>query len=301
MFQEFLEKAVKKLKYYQLLDWLPDKIYLKIMYYACMHEKLNLKNPRSFNEKLQWIKLYDRSPEYTQMVDKYEAKGYVADRIGKQYIIPTLGIWKHFDDIDFKLLPNQFVLKCTHDSGGLVICRDKNKLDLNAAKKKIEKSLSTNYYYNGREWPYKDIKPRIIAEEYMEDNGSKELIDYKFYCFGGEPRFLYVSKGLENHQTARISFVTLDWKPATFGRSDYKPFEKLPNKPQNFEKMVELARELSKGYSFLRVDLYEINGRIYFSELTFSPNAGMMPFSPKNYDYILGDMLILPKRGGESW
>lgn len=151
---------------------LPDKMYLKICYKLATGKKLDLKNPQTFNEKLQWLKLYDRKPEYTRMVDKYEAKKYVAEKIGEEYIIPTLGVWDHFDEIDFDSLPDQFVLKCTHDSGGLVIVRDKAKLDKVAAKQKIEKSLKRNYYYSGREWPYKDVKPRIIAEKYMEDISS---------------------------------------------------------------------------------------------------------------------------------
>lgn len=291
---KIMNRAFEHLKRKQMLNWLPDSTYLKLAFYFRTGNKLNLKNPETFNEKLQWLKLNDRNSEYTRMVDKYEAKRYVAERIGEQYIIPTLGVWNGFDDIDFDSLPEQFILKCTHDSGGLVICKDKSKLNKDDAKKKIENSLETNYYLNGREWPYKNVKPRIIVEQYME-NGSRGLVDYKFYCFNGKPRYLYVSEGLENHATANISFVNIDYTQASFGRSDYKPFENLPPKPECFEKMKQIAAELSGGLPFLRVDLYEIDGKIYFSELTFTPCGGMMPFDPPEYDKVLGDMIHLNK------
>ena len=185
------------------------------------------------------------------------------------------------------------MLKCTHDSGGLVICRDKSKLDKETTREKISTSLRTNYFYQGREWPYKNVKPRIIAEKYMKDDSSKELTDYKFYCFNGEPKYLYVSTGLENHATAKISFLTLDWKFAPFGRSDFKSFTELPPKPTMLNEMIELATRLSTGYKFLRVDLYQIKNQIYFSELTFSPCGGMMPFDPPEWDEKLGKLIDL--------
>ena len=169
---------------------LSDKKYIELRYFSLFLKELNLDNPKSFNEKLQWLKLYDRNSEYTKMVDKYEVKKYVSNIIGEEYIIPTIGIYNSFDEIDFKKLPNKFVIKCTHDSGGLVVCKDKNKLDKNNAKKKIEKSLKTNYYYCGREWPYKNVKPRIIIEKYMCTKEQKELIDYKFFCFNGNPKII---------------------------------------------------------------------------------------------------------------
>lgn len=272
---------------------LPDKTYIKMKYRMKFHRKIDLKKPKTFNEKLQWLKLYDRKPEYSQMVDKYEAKKYVASIIGEDHIIPTLGVWERFEDIDFDALPNQFVLKCTHDSGGLVICRDKSKLDKVVAEKKINASLRTNYFYQGREWPYKNVKPRIIAEKYMEDGSSKNLTDYKFYCFNGIPKYLYVSTGLENHATASISFLTLDWVFAPFGRSDFKPFTELPPKPTKFDEMLEITARLSAGYKFLRVDLYQIENQIYFSEYTFSPCGGMMPFDPPEWDEELGKLIDL--------
>lgn len=301
--QTIAERVVMKLRYHHLLDWLPDKQYLRLMYWAILHKKLDLRYPKTFNEKLQWLKIYDRKPEYTVMVDKYAAKQYVADRIGEQYIIPTLGVWENFDDIDFESLPNQFVLKCTHDSGGLVVCKDKSKLDKVAAKEKIEKSLKRNYYWSGREWPYKNVPPRIIAEKYMSDsqgtNGEEiSLKDYKFYCFNGEPQYLYISDHMDDHTKARISFANKEWEKAPFGRTDYKEFEKLPEKPQHFQDMIKLTQILSEKIPFLRVDLYEINNQIYFGELTFHPCSGFMPFKPEEWDEKLGELISLPENGG---
>ena len=276
-------------------NWSDEK-FLKKKFKLIFGRELDLQNPQTFNEKMQWLKLYDRKPIYTTMVDKYEVKKYVADIIGEEYIIPTFGVWDRFEDIDFDKLPNQFVLKCTHDSGGLVICRDKAKFNYKAAKRKINKSLKRNYFWQGREWPYKNVKPRIIAEKYMEDKQSPELIDYKFYCFNGEPRFLYVSVGLEEHSTARISFVTFDWQFAPFYREDFQPFDTLPARPKNFNKMMEIAKKLSKGHTFLRVDLYEIEQQVYFSELTFHPSSGFMPFYPPEWNKKIGDWLILPNK-----
>lgn len=279
-----------------LLNWVPDKPYLKIRFrIATGGEKLDLKNPKTFNHKLQWLKIYDRKPIYTSMVDKYEAKKFVADRLGSEYIVENYGAWDRFDDIDFDALPEQFVLKCTHDSGGLVVCRDKNTLDREKAREKIERSLKRNYFWSGREWPYKNVKKKIIAEKYLSDFDSEDgITDYKFYCFDGEPKFLYVSRGLEDHSTARISFLTLDWQFAPFGRRDFKPFESLPPKPQNYEKMLEICKTLSKDCPFLRVDLYECSGQVYFSELTFFPCGGVMPFKDKSDDEKLGQLIKLP-------
>lgn len=232
------------------------------------------------------------------LVDKYEAKRLVADTIGESHIIPTLGVWDKFDDIDFSILPNQFVLKCTHDSGGLIICRDKKKFNKKSAKKKIEKCLKHNFYYGQREWEYKNIKPRIIAEEYMEDEtakqlGSSGLTDYKIFCFNGKPEFIYVFCGLENHETAQMGFLTMEWEFADFKRSDYQSLTALPDKPKRFDEMIEYARKLSKNEKFVRIDFYEINTRVYFSEVTYYPCSGYMPFDPIEWDNKIGRMLKL--------
>ncbi len=304
MKRTIIGKIVNKLRYLHMLDWMPDKIYLKIMFPILMDQKLDLKKPKTFNEKLQWLKLYDRHPEYTMMVDKCGAKRYVSEKIGNEYIIPNIGKemgWKNFKDIDFDMLPNQFVLKCTHDSGGLIICKDKEKFNKNQARLKIERCMEQKYYYQWREWPYKNVERRIIAEPLMDDSNNPDslnkdgLTDYKFYCFNGIPKYLYVSTGMSDHATAKISFLKMDWSFAEFGRSDYKKLDKIPPKPMGFEKMIEIAKELSKDIPFLRVDLYEINHKVYFSELTFSPCAGFMPFDPKEWDEKLGDLLNLEK------
>ena len=223
-----------------LLNFLPDKIYLKWVYFAILNKKLNLKNPKTFNEKLQWLKLFDRKDEYTKMSDKYLVRDYIKETIGEEYLIPCLGVYEKFDEIPFDSLPNRFVIKCNHDSGGVIICKDKNTFDFELAKRKINMCLKKNYYYGGREWPYKNIEPRIIIEKYMCEN-NESMIDYKFFCMNGEPRFLYVSQGLENHATAQISFLTMDYKLAPFKRKDYRGFDEIPKKPFMYEKMQELA------------------------------------------------------------
>lgn len=292
-FRGIFKSVFWRMQQYGFFNKVSDDVYLKWMYRIWMGKKLNLDEPKTFNEKLQWLKLHDRKPMYTQMVDKCEAKKYVSEKIGGGYIIPTLGVWNSFDEIDFDELPDQFVLKTTHDSGGVVICRDKSAFDINLAKKKIVKSLKTNYYMQGREWPYKDVQPRIIAEKFMIDETGDTITDYKFYCFNGEPRYLYVSYGLEDHRTAALSFLTLNWEFAPFSRSDYKAFEELPKKPHLFNEMVEIAKHLASNIDFIRIDLYEINNQIYFSELTFYPCSGLMLFVPEEWDYRMGRMLDL--------
>ena len=288
-------KVILYLMNKNILCWLNDKKYLELKYKLIMKSKLDLENPQTFNEKMQWLKLYDRKPEYTNMVDKYEAKKYVAEVIGEEYIIPTIGIYDKFDDIEFNKLPQQFVIKCTHDSGGLVVCKDKSKFNIEKAKIKINACLKKNFYYYSREWPYKDVKPKIIIEKYMKDSKQKEdLIDYKFFCFNGEPKYIYISQGLSNHATANISFADMNYNQCEFHRTDFKPFKVLPSKPESFEQMKKLARKLSKDYIFLRVDFYEINKKIYFGELTFYPGSGYIPFEPKEYDKKIGDMIKLP-------
>lgn len=266
-----------------------DAIYLKILYRFKMKKSLDLKNPQTYNEKLQWLKLYDRNPDYVKMVDKYEVKNYVKELIGDEYIIPTIGIWDKFEDIDFDSLPEQFVLKCTHDSGGLVICKDKSKLDIKEAKRKINHALKRNYYLNTREWPYKDVKPRIIAEKYMDD-GSGQLKDYKFFCFNGEPKSLFIAsdRGIDT----RFDFYDMDFNHLDF-INGYKNSGKKISKPQGFEKMAELSRKLSKGLPQARIDFYDINGKIYFGEITFFHWSGLTPFNPEKWDYTFGEWIEL--------
>ena len=282
-----------------MLNWMSDKAYLKLAFRSKTGEKLDLKNPKTFNEKMQWLKLYDRKPLYTELADKFGVRKHIAAAIGEDHLIPLVGgPWKSFNEIDFDSLPEQFVLKCTQDSGGLVICRDKSKLNREQARKKIEKSLKTNYFWQGREWPYKNISPRIIAEAYMEDeNEALGLTDYKFFCFNGEPRMIYVSQGLEDHSTARISFYDLNGEAMPFCRKDYMPIEGEIKLPDNFAELKETAGKLAKlvDSPFVRIDLYSICGKMYFSEVTFSPCGGMLPFNPPEWDEKLGQWIKLPE------
>ena len=276
-------------------DNMPDREYIERLYRVRMGKHLNLDDPQTFIEKIQWLKLYDHKPQYTDMVDKCEAKKIAAALIGDSHIIPTIGVWDSFDDIPFDSLPDQFVIKCTHDSGGLVICRDKKKFDKKSAREKINRTLKQNFFLHSREWPYKNVKPRIIAEKYMENTGDTSLTDYKFFCFNGNPEFIYVSNGLENHATAHMSFVSLDWKRLEYQRSDYLPFDELPEKPKCLAEMIEMCKIVSKNIPFLRVDLYEINGIVYFSEFTFSTCSGMIPFTNIQHDIEIGKKLVLPE------
>lgn len=283
-------KAIlKKIKY--ALKFLPDKMYIQLYYFFQFKKRCNLKNPKTYNEKLNWLKLNDRNPFYTKLVDKYEVKKYVADLLGKEYIIPTLGVWDSFEDIDFDQLPDQFVLKCTHDSEGLVIVKKKANLNKQEAKKKIEKALKYNFYYIGREWPYKNIKPRIIAEKYMEDKKCGELRDYKFFCFDGIPKLMFIAT---NRNIGKTNFDFFDMQFNHLNIKQHYPnsCEKIA-KPQNFEKMKELAMTLSKGIKHVRVDFYEVNGKVYFGELTFFHFSGFQPFEPESWDEKLGELIDL--------
>lgn len=270
-----------------------DELFLRIKWNICMNYSLNLNNPQTFNEKLQWLKLYDRKPLYTNMVDKYEAKKHVADIIGEEHIIKTLVVYNNLNEIDFESLPNQFVLKYTHDSGGVVICKDKSKLNKNAAIKTLKKSLRGNYYWRTREWPYKNVKPRIIAEEYMED-AFGELRDYKFFCFNGKVKFMFIATDRTKNTDTCFDFFDADFNHLPFVQG-HPNAKKTPDKPNTFNEMKEIAERLSKGIPCLRVDLYEVNGKIYFGELTFSHFSGIVPFVPKEWDYRLGSWIMLPK------
>lgn len=294
--EKLLKKIVHGLRRRNLLNWLPDKAYIKLLYYVQFGKKINLRNPKTYNEKLQWLKLNDRKKIYTTMVDKYEAKKYVAEKIGKKYIIPTIAVYDKFEDIDFDKLPNQFVIKCTHDSGGLVICKDKENLDTKKAKEKIEESLKKNYYYNWREWPYKDVKPRIIIEKYMVDESDVELKDYKFLCFNGKPKILYVAT--DRPQATKINYYNLNFERLPF-KQHYENFDKKIDKPKGFEKMIELAEILSKDIPNVRVDFYDINGNVYFGELTFYNCGGFEKFEPDIWDKKIGDMLNIEIKRNE--
>lgn len=273
-----------------------DDKYLQLCFLHRFGYKPDFENPKTFNEKIQWMKLYYRKPELPKFVDKFTAKEEVAKIIGKEYIIPTIGIYDNFDEIDFNTLPDQFVIKCTHDCASVIICRDKTKFDIDKARKKINAALKVKYYgRNTREWAYSQIKPRIIVEKFMKDKNSDDITDYKFFCFNGEPKVMYISVGLENHATASISFADMNYNLLDIERADYKALDKLPPKPKTFEQMKTLARKLSKGFPQVRVDLYEINGKLYFGELTFYTCGGMVRWRKREYDERLGDLIQLPK------
>lgn len=273
----------------------PAEEFLKIRYRSEFGKKLNLECPETYTEKLQWLKLYDHRPEYTLMVDKFAVKQYVAERIGEEYVIPLLGVWERIEDIDFASLPEKFVLKTTHDSGGLVICKDKKELDIQRAIKKLTYFLNRRYYDYNREWPYKNVKPRIIAEQYMEDSTYKELRDYKFFTFGGVPKVLYIAQGRGKGEPTVADFFDMDFNHLPF-TIDHDTAEVPPEKPQNFELMKKLAAKLSEGTPQLRVDFYEVDGRVYFGEMTFFHCSGLAPFHPKEWDRIFGDWVTLPPK-----
>ena len=269
-----------------------DELYLKMKYYLCTRKKLNLSDPQTFNEKIQWLKLYGSKPEYTKMVDKYEAKFYVEDIIGSKYIIPTLGVWDSFDDINFNSLPDQFVLKTTHDSGSVVICRNKQTLDKKKAKRKLENSLKRNYFYETREYPYKDVKPRIIAEQYMTEMSGQGLKDYKFFCFNGVPKLLFVAT--DRPFDTRFDFFDMDFNHLDI-QQGHPNANKQIDRPKGFEEMKRLAGCLSKDICQVRVDFYDIDGKIYFGEMTFSHFGGNTLFEPDKWDSIIGSWITLPK------
>lgn len=275
---------------------IPDKTFLKLLFLLTMGKRLNLDNPRTYSEKLQWLKLYNRDPAYSKMVDKYEAKKYVAKMIGEEYIIPTIGIYDTVDEIPWNDLPDKFVLKCTHDSGGVVICKDKATLNIRKAKKKLAKGLKTSYYYQNREWPYLNVKPRIICEEYKVDESGYELKDYKWFCFDGEVKALFIATDRDKSgEETKFDFYDADFNhlPFTNGHPNSNVALK---KPEGFEKMKEIAARLSKGFPHIRVDLYDISGKIYFGELTFFHWSGTTPFKPKEWDYTFGSWLKLPAK-----
>ena len=275
-----------------MLNWVSDKAYLKMVYKNSFGKKLNLKNPQTFNEKLQWLKLYNRKDIYTAMVDKYQVKKLITDKIGADYIIPTINVYDKFEDINLDELPNQFVLKCTHDSGGLVICKDKSCLDLEKAKKKIKKSLKVNYFWLSREWPYKNVKPRIIAEEFVGEI-SNSLVVYKVFCFNGTAKIIQVIQGDKTKQES-IDYFDDNWNLLDLRQNYPNSLEHLP-KPQLLDEMLKLSGELSKGYPFLRVDWYIVNNKLKFSEFTFYSDSGLSKFYPDEWDLKLGEMIKLDK------
>ena len=274
--------------------YISDEKYLKKTFKKAMKKELDLNSPKTFNEKLQWLKLNDREDIYTTMVDKYEVKKYVADIIGEEYIIPTLGVWDKFDDIDFDKLPNQFVLKCTHDSGGIYICKDKSKMNRKKIRTKFKLIMKRNFYYRFREWPYKNVKPRIIAEKYMVDESGYDLKDYKIFCFNGIADMILVCKDRNTKKGLTEDFFDTNWNHLNMKRPNHDNSKDKITKPVVLDKMLELSKLLANNLPFVRIDFYNISGKLYFGEFTFYPGGGMVPFVPNKWDYELGTKLILP-------
>lgn len=279
---------------FKMFKAIPDAKYLQLKYRLIMGRKLDLKNPKTFNEKLQWLKLNDRRPEYTMLVDKYEVRQHIKETIGEEYLIPLIGVYNNFDEIDFDVLPNEFVLKPNHTSGDVFICRDKSKINYRELKSEVDKWLQRDYYWLHREWPYKNVQPKIVCEKYMVDESGIDLKDYKFMCFNGEVRCSFVGLNRQSETGLNIDFYDLDWELMPFERHYPNSGIKL-EKPKNYEKMIRLAELLSSELPFVRVDFYEINGKMYFGELTFYPGSGFEGFTPESYDELLGSWINLKK------
>lgn len=287
-----------------MLNFLSDKTCLMLLWWAETGTRLNLNNPIGFNEKLQWLKVYDHRPEYTKYVDKVLVRDYVKETIGEKYLVPIIGVFDNPEQIDFNLLPEKFVIKCNHNSGGgMCVCTDKSTINTKIIRDKLNKELRKNFYYENREWPYKNVVPKLLCEEFIIDknpmNTSGTLIDYKFHCFNGEPKFLYVgtddiSSGTKGE--LKLSFLDLNWETPPFYRSDHEPIQTEIKKPDCLDEMIEIARKLSKGIPFVRVDLYWVNNQILFSEMTFFPGGGFGFFSPEEWEIKLGEWISLPKK-----
>lgn len=278
--------------------FIPDKIYLKWKYKLIIGKKLDLDNPKLLSEKLQWLKLYNRKNIYTQMVDKYEARDYIKNRVDEKYLIPVIGVYDNFDDINFDKLPSKFVMKCTHDSGGLVICKNKNNLNIAAARKKINKCLKRKYFYVHREWPYKNVKPRIVIEKLLENKNKEDLIEYNFFCFDGKPKIISVCHG-DKEKNRYNDFYDINFKKLQL-KCIYNTSDKIFEKPNKLKEMINIAVLLSKDIPCLRVDLYLCNNKIYVGELTFSHFAGFTQFEPQKYETILGNYIKIKDLNNEK-
>jgi len=287
---------------YWPLRYISDEAFLKLSFKAYQGYKLDLNKVETFNEKIQWLKLFDRNNKYTDLTDKYLVRKYVKERIGEQYLIPLLGVWNYVNEINFSKLPNQFVLKCNHDSGSVIICKNKQEFDTQKATKKLKKNLNTQYFWKSREYNYKNIKRKVIAEKYMIDIDGKEINDYKFFCFNGDPKFIQVdfarhTKHIRNYYNIDGTFI-----PVEYGcQSDRNLM--LP-KDIKLDEMINIAKKLSKDFIMVRVDLYQIENKIYFGELTFHHGGGFMKVNPFEYDKKWGsyiDIKNVKKRNEYNW
>lgn len=288
---QFLDSLVKHTQFLY-----SDELFLKLRYRCNMGCWPDLKHPKKFTEKMQWLKLYDRKDEYTKLVDKITVKQFVGSVISKDIIIPTLGVWNNFDDIDFNILPNEFVLKTNHSGGstGVVICKDKTNFDINHARKLLNSSLKSNSYYTTKEWPYKNVKPQILAETLLHSDNGKDLADYKFFCFHGVPRMMFIaSDRTDSRKETKFDFYDMEFHHLPFINGHPNSTEPIA-KPTKFDEMVRLSKILSKNIPHVRVDFYEANNMVYFGELTFYHYSGWVPFKPAVWDRIIGDWLQLP-------
>ncbi|MCR5450838.1 MAG: hypothetical protein K6F23_15735 [Solobacterium sp.] len=296
-----MELTAKKIVYYMdkagLLRALPDEPYLKLKFRVSIGKELDLENPLTFNEKMQWLKLYDRRPEYRIMADKYRVREYIAGKIGEKYLVPSLGVWDDPDDIDFDMLPDKFVLKCNHTSGlGVCICGDRSRLDQKAVIRELKKGMAHDYYVRGREWPYKDMPRKIIGEQYLEDApGKGNLTDYKIHCYGGQPRSVQVMSNRFG-EGGMISdyYDSVTWEKLDMRRGTYRNDSHVHERPDELPELLELAEILSKDIPYLRTDFYIVDHKIYFGELTLFPASGFNPFNPEKYDYLFGSWITLP-------
>lgn len=276
-----------------VFNCVPDKVFVPFFYRVSTGKKLNMRNPKTFNEKIQWLKVNDHNPIYTILVDKYNVREYVKNVVGEKYLIPLIGHWEKIEDIDFDILPNQFVLKCNHDSGGIIICNDKRNLDIVSAKKRLNNCMKLNHYYLSREWAYKDVKPQIIAEKYMIDDKLQELMDYKFFCFDGEPKIIQVD--FDRFTNHKRNLYTLEWRlldmTIKYPNNPYKNIQQ----PEKLNEMIEIARKLSCGLPEVRVDLYYVNGEIYFGEMTLYHGGGIEKFGSDKQAEEMGSWININK------
>ena len=265
-------------------------LYIKLMFLAKEGKWLNLRDPQTFNEKLNWLKNHYRKPVFTQMVDKYDVKQLVAQKLeGDRYVVPCYGVWDRFEDIDFNNLPESFVLKTTNDSSGTIVVKDKSKMDIEAIKNRLNRSLKLNYYYSFREWPYKNVKPRIIADKLLDDHTGDVLRDYKWWCFDGIPTYMYLTV---KNEDIYENFYDMDFKPVNINHR-FKRFVPEFDKPECFEEMKGLASKLSKGIPFVRVDFFQVNGKVWFGEFTFYDWGAMRRFKTDEQDFELGKLINL--------
>ena len=278
------------------LNWVPDSLYLKVLYRVIMGRKLNLKNPKEYNEKLQWLKLNDRKPEYSTMVDKYEVRGYIGDLLGDKYLIPCLGIYDSVDDIDIDALPDRFVLKCTHDSGSVEICKDKSSFDIEGARHRLSQAMKRNYYATYREWPYKYVKPRVIAEGYLEGDGG-DLKDYKVMCFNGEAKIIEVHENrFVEGKVHTQTFYDREWNIVPLTQVETVTVDRPSERPRQLEEILRLSELIAKNMYHARIDWYIEGDKIYFGEITFFDGSGFESFSTSEMERMLGDMINLPEK-----